>query len=52
MDNPICPFCVLQRERIWLETATTIVVFDGYPVSEKHKLLVPKRHVPSIPTAK
>ena len=40
-----CHFCQLPRERIWVETETSIGFFDAYPVSEGHALVIPKRHV-------
>ena len=43
-----CPFCSLAPDRILLESAATLAFFDGYPVSEGHTLVIPKRHVASI----
>ena len=43
-----CPFCnigaVIDKSRIIYEDSTWIAVLDGYPVSEGHTLLIPKRH--------
>ena len=48
MNRPVCPFCNLPQERVHLETEATLVFFDGYPVTEGHALVIPKRHVASI----
>jgi len=45
MNRPACPFCNLPTQRILLETETALAFFDGYPVSEGHALVIPKRHV-------
>jgi diadenosine tetraphosphate (Ap4A) HIT family hydrolase len=42
-----CPFCNLDPEReIIIETATAYSIFDKFPVSNGHALIVPKRHCP------
>jgi diadenosine tetraphosphate (Ap4A) HIT family hydrolase len=43
-----CPFCEIDRERIWLDNEVGIALWDVYPVSEGHALVVPRRHVASI----
>lgn len=41
-----CPFCNLNpKVKIVSESATVIAFLDGYPVSEGHTLIIPKRHV-------
>ena len=41
-----CPFCQLNpKVELLSETATAVAFFDGYPVSQGHTLIVPKRHV-------
>jgi diadenosine tetraphosphate (Ap4A) HIT family hydrolase len=45
VPNGPCPFCTLPRERILVETDTAIAFFDGYPVTEGHTLIIPRRHV-------
>ena len=43
-----CPFCKLSRRvEIICETATCVAFYDGYPVSQGHALIIPKRHVAS-----
>lgn len=41
-----CLFCNPHKNiRLITESATAYAIFDGYPVSKGHALLVPKRHV-------
>ena len=43
--NSDCPFCNPESEReIILESATTYAIFDKFPVSNGHALIIPKRH--------
>jgi len=43
-----CPFCDTgDRERI-AENAVAFAIYDGYPVSPGHTLVIPHRHVASI----
>jgi diadenosine tetraphosphate (Ap4A) HIT family hydrolase len=40
-----CPFCKLDAARqIITESATAFAIYDKYPVSEGHALVIPKRH--------
>ena len=40
-----CIFCKeFDRDKILFETTQWIAVYDGYPVSEGHVLLIPKEH--------
>ena len=41
-----CPFCQISAERIAFDDRFYVGLWDGYPVSDGHLLLVPKRHVP------
>ena len=47
MTQPGCIFCTLDRE-ILAESALALAVFDSFPVSPGHALVVPKRHVATI----
>jgi len=49
MDNPAqaCIFCQPQREII-AQNDAAIAVFDSYPVSPGHALVLPRRHVATI----
>lgn len=42
-----CPFCDPAPENIFHENEQVIGLWDGYPVSEGHALLVPRRHIGS-----
>jgi diadenosine tetraphosphate (Ap4A) HIT family hydrolase len=42
-----CIFCAPDRE-ILAESALALAVFDSFPVSPGHALVVPKRHVATI----
>jgi len=42
-----CIFCRPQRE-ILVENAHAIAVFDTYPVSPGHSLILPRRHVVTV----
>jgi len=43
-----CPFCDLDSDRIWLENEFGRAVWDGFPISKGHTLVVPKFHIPSF----
>jgi ATP adenylyltransferase len=40
-----CAFCELPQERIIAENALAIAFRDGFPVTEHHTLIIPKRHI-------
>ncbi len=40
-----CIFCNLASERIIAENELCFAIRDGFPVSEGHTLIIPKRHV-------
>lgn len=42
-----CPFCQLEQDKIVAQDELTLTMRDGYPVSEGHTLVIPKRHVES-----
>jgi diadenosine tetraphosphate (Ap4A) HIT family hydrolase len=43
--NSTCPFCSPDTERVLLlESATAYAIFDKFPVSEGHTLIIPKKH--------
>ena len=41
-DN--CPFCAIDPARIAFADAKVFVIWDAYPVSDGHLLIVPRRH--------
>lgn len=43
--SPGCPFCELPPQRIVSENELAIAFRDGFPVTEYHTLIIPKRHV-------
>jgi diadenosine tetraphosphate (Ap4A) HIT family hydrolase len=43
-----CPFCNLDNSRIILTNAYAIALYDGFPVSVGHSLIIPKRHIASF----
>ena len=43
-----CPFCSLPEARIVKANDHAFFIRDGYPISEGHTLIIPKRHVGSF----
>ena len=48
MTSKPCPFCTLPRERIVQENQHALWIYDGFPVSLGHSLIIPKRHLGSF----
>jgi diadenosine tetraphosphate (Ap4A) HIT family hydrolase len=48
MDKSDCPFCTLPTDRIISESDYSLTIRDGFPVSEGHTLIIPRRHVQSF----
>ena len=50
--NIHCPFCEIAKHdkshRIIVQDEFAFVIRDGFPVSEGHTLIIPKRHVASF----
>lgn len=46
MESP-CPFCHPAAERVFHEGEMIVGLWDAFPVSPGHALLVPRRHVPT-----
>jgi len=42
-----CPFCDPREERIFAQDRLAIALWDGYPVSPGHALIIPRRHISS-----
>ena len=40
-----CPFCAPEAGRVFLERPLVVGLWDLYPVTERHALLVTRRHV-------
>lgn len=39
-----CIFCNLEKERIVTENDAAVAIYDIFPVSEGHMLIIPKKH--------
>ena len=39
-----CLFCNIPSERVIKENELAYAIFDGFPVTDKHALIIPKRH--------
>lgn len=42
---PACPFCTPDPARVFLEAPLVLALWDAFPVSPGHALIVPRRHV-------
>lgn len=43
-----CPFCQIRGDQVRLQNAAGLAIRDGYPISEGHTLVVPRKHVLSV----
>jgi diadenosine tetraphosphate (Ap4A) HIT family hydrolase len=43
-----CPFCCPANGAVWITDEAGLALWDLYPVSEGHTLVVPMRHVASV----
>lgn len=48
MDQHDCHFCHLEKSRIRVESEFAVAFLDGFPVTQGHTLVIPKRHVASL----
>ena len=39
-----CAFCAPDAGRVFLENETAYALWDGYPITEGHALVIPRRH--------
>jgi diadenosine tetraphosphate (Ap4A) HIT family hydrolase len=46
-----CIFCTLEKNSLVLVNALAINIYDNYPVSKGHSLVIPKRHISSLSEA-
>ena len=44
-NNDPCLFCNIPQDRIIAENEFAFAMRDGFPVTELHSLIIPKRHV-------
>jgi diadenosine tetraphosphate (Ap4A) HIT family hydrolase len=42
-----CPFCTIPADRIFFHDPLVLGLWDGFPASPGHALLVTRRHVPT-----
>lgn len=47
MTADACPFCPPEERRVFFRSDLVLGLWDGYPVSPGHALLVTRRHVAS-----
>ncbi len=45
MKEGKCPFCSVEPDRVFHEGENVLGLWDKFPVSDGHALLIPKRHV-------
>jgi superfamily II DNA or RNA helicase/HKD family nuclease/diadenosine tetraphosphate (Ap4A) HIT family hydrolase len=43
--SSVCPFCELPQDRVIWADSIVAALWDGFPVSPGHALIVPRRHV-------
>ncbi|GAM10439.1 putative HIT-like protein [Geobacter sp. OR-1] len=43
-----CPFCNINPSRIIASNDSAFAIFDGFPISPNHALIIPKRHIASL----
>ncbi|WP_040395329.1 HIT family protein [Aromatoleum toluclasticum] len=48
MESRHCPFCTLPAARIVAQNDYALWIYDGFPVSLGHSLIIPKRHIGSF----
>lgn len=45
MNKPSCPFCSNVAKRVLFENELAFCIRDGFPVTELHSLIIPRRHI-------
>ena len=45
LSSTTCLFCSIEPNRIISENELAFAIHDGYPVTDLHTLIIPKRHV-------
>jgi diadenosine tetraphosphate (Ap4A) HIT family hydrolase len=43
-----CPFCNLEISRVILRNEHALAIFDGFPLTRGHALIIPRRHIASL----
>ena len=44
-----CPFCSIDESRVAFSNESLIAIWDEFPVSRGHLLIIPRRHTPAWP---
>jgi diadenosine tetraphosphate (Ap4A) HIT family hydrolase len=47
-DQTTCRFCNLDESSVIISNVHAIAIYDGFPVTPGHTLIVPKRHIASF----
>ena len=45
MSKTDCVFCNISQDRVIAQNNLCFAIYDGFPVSRGHVLIIPKRHV-------
>ena len=45
MADSDCPFCNVDEDRVIARTSVALVIYDAFPVSRGHALVLPRQHV-------
>lgn len=45
MSKTDCVFCSISQDRVIAQNHLCFAIYDGFPVSRGHVLIIPKRHV-------
>lgn len=49
INNKIaCPFCLIKVDDIIADSQHALAIYDSYPISRGHTLIIPRRHVGSF----
>lgn len=47
-SQQVCPFCATETAQAVLENELAFAIYDQFPVTPGHALIIPKRHVSSF----
>lgn len=47
-DHNLCPFCNPKKDRIIVNGAHALAITDGFPVSDGHALIIPRRQIQTV----
>lgn len=47
MIDTACPFCQPRSDRVFLRQGNVLALWDSFPVTPGHALIVPVRHIAS-----